>query len=381
MTASFGDFNRDGNLDIYCGNYAKYLTVPFYSTIFAGYQNNLYLNNGNNTFTNVTAAYSMINTGSTLATTFTDFDNDSDMDVIVANDFGALYGGNVLYSNDYPTVDYSNISVTSGISEQISSMGIAVGDFDEDLDLDYYITNMMENIHHINNSDGTFTEDAANANNEAATVVSWGTFYFDYDNDTYLDLFVASGGIMNLALPQSNVLFENEQNGTFTDVALAEGIEDTLRSRGAIFGDIDNDGDLDILVVNTEFDAPSGQNISIYKNNTDGAKNWIKIDLTGTLSNIDAFGAHVRITSNGKSWMREIDGGSSYLSHCSAIAHFGLGNFTTVDSIIVTWPNGTVQVELNPAVNQLHAITEIDNTGLNEIEKWTITIYPNPVQK
>ena len=99
MTATFGDFNRDGFLDIYCGNYVKYSTLPFYTSIFGGYQNNLYLNIGNNTFLDVSQSYGIINTGSTLATTFTDFDNDSDMDVIVGNDFGPLYGDNLLFEN------------------------------------------------------------------------------------------------------------------------------------------------------------------------------------------------------------------------------------------------------------------------------------------
>ena len=381
MTATFGDFNRDGFLDIYCGNYVKYSTLPFYTSIFGGYQNNLYLNIGNNTFLDVSQSYGIINTGSTLATTFTDFDNDSDMDVIVGNDFGPLYGGNVLFENQFPTTNFDNISATSGIMEEISSMGIAVGDFDEDLDLDYYISNMAENIHHVNNFDGTFTESAANDGIEAANVVSWGTFYFDFDNDTYLDLFIANGGIMGTALPEPNNLYRNQQNGTFFNIAFAEGIQDTLRSRGAIYGDIDNDGDLDVLIVNNELDTSIGQNISLYKNNMDGAKSWIKINLVGVESNRNAYGAHIELSSNGRTWMREIDGGSSYLSHSSSIAHFGLGNYTSVDSIKVIWPDGDAQTLTNPAINQTITITEFDASGITEFDIEEISIYPNPTNK
>jgi len=381
MTATFADFNRDGFVDIYCGNYVKYTTTPFYTTMFGGIQNNLYLNIGNNTFLDVSPSYSIINTGSTLATTFTDFDNDSDMDVIVGNDFGALYGGNVLFENQFPTTDYDDISTTSGIMEEISSMGIAIGDFDEDLDLDYYISNKIENIHHVNNFDGTFTESALNDGVQAASVVSWGTFYFDYDNDTYLDLFVANGGIMAANLPEPNILYRNQQNGTFFNVAIAEGVQDTLRSRGAIYGDIDNDGDLDVLVVNTELDTAIGQNISLYKNNTDGAKSWIKIKLVGVESNTDAYGAHIELSSNGRTWMREIDGGSSYLSHSSSIAHFGLGNYTDIDSIKVIWPDGDSQLLINPAINQTLTITEFDASGIIEFDSEGISIYPNPTRK
>lgn len=381
MTATFGDFNRDGFLDIYCGNYVKYSTLPFYTSIFGGYQNNLYLNVGNNTFLDVSPSYGIINTGSTLATTFTDFDNDSDIDVIIGNDFGPLYGGNVLFKNQFPVTDFDNIAVTSGIMEEISSMGIAIGDFDEDLDLDYYISNKIENIHHVNNFDGTFTENAANDGIQAANVVSWGTFYFDYDNDTYLDLFVANGGIMDSTLLEPNILYRNQQNGTFFNVAIAEGIQDTLRSRGAIYGDIDNDGDLDVLVVNTESDTATGQNISLYKNNMDGAKSWVKIKLVGVDSNIDAYGAHIELSSNGRTWMREIDGGSSYLSHSSSIAHFGLGNYTDIDSIKVIWPDGDSQTLTNPAVNQTITITEFDASGITEFNAEGISIYPNPSNK
>jgi hypothetical protein len=378
MSASFGDFNRDGHLDIHCGNYVKYSTMPFYSSIFGGYTNNLYLNNGNNTFTDIANISGTINTGSTLATTFTDFDSDYDVDLIVGNDFGLLYGGNALYENDGSGTNFSNISTSSGIMEEINSMGIAIGDFDEDLDLDYYISNMAGNIHHVNNFDGTFTEDAFNAGIETTNSVSWGTFYFDYDNDTYLDLFVANGGIMGAALPQPNVLYQNQLNGTFSDVAITEGIEDTLRSRGAIYGDIDNDGDLDVLVVNTEMDSASGQNISLYKNNTDGAQNWVKIKLEGVSSNKNAFGAQIEVRSNGRSWIREISGGSSYLSQSSHIAHFGLGSYTDIDTILVRWPYGWTMTVLNEGINQTINIPEFTISGINEFNAERISIFPNP---
>lgn len=378
MSASFGDFNRDGYLDIYCGNYARYLNMPFYTSIYSGITNNLYLNNGNNTFTDVSAAYNMINTGSALAITSTDYDNDSDMDVIVANDFGSLYGGNSLYRNDFPNTTFSNISIPSGINEEISAMGIAIGDYDEDLDLDYYITNMMENVHHVNNFDQTFTDDATNAGIEATNVVSWGTFYFDYNNNTYLDLFVANGSIMGPALPQPNVLFQNDQNGSFTDISLAGGIEDTLRSRGTIYGDIDNDGTLEILVVNTDSLMASGKNVSLYKRNP--AMSYIKIKLEGTASNRDGFGSHVVMYSNGRSWIREIDGGSSYLSHNSSIAHFGLGGYPNVDSVVVTWPTGESQTLSNPVINQEHLIVEVNSAGINEIDHSDVILYPNPAK-
>ena len=162
---------------------------------------------------------------------------------------------------------------------------------------------------HTNNGNETFNEDATSSGTLSGNLVSWGTFFFDYDNDTYLDLFVASGGVMTMAVPQVNVLYENQQNGTFNDITQTVGLTDTMRSRGAIYGDIDNDGDLDMVVVNVASDSAFAENVSVYRNNTDGASNWAEIHLVGTTSSTDAFGAHVYLYADGRTWMREIDGG------------------------------------------------------------------------
>jgi hypothetical protein len=379
-SASFGDFNRDGYLDIYVSNYVNYFDLPFYNFLISGTLNKLYLNNNNNTFSDVTMGTSAFNNGGALATSFTDFDNDNDVDILIGNDFGVLYGGNALLRNDYPASTFVDISNSSGIDQEINAMGIAVGDYDEDLDLDYYITNMMGNLLHTNNNDETFNEDAASLGVNAGNTVSWGTFFFDYDHDSYLDLFVASGGVMSVAPPQLNELFQKQQSGIFTSVGLIEGITDTCRSRGAAYGDLDNDGDLDLMVINTYFDTVLAKNASVYKNEMISINNWIKIDLVGTISNRDAFGSHIRVVANGRSWIREIGGGSSYLSQNSSIAHFGLGSNLLIDSIIVSWPSGYTQIETNINSNQVVTIIEDDFTELHENDNNDgIVVYPNPV--
>jgi len=378
-SASFGDFNRDGYLDIYVSNYVSYFNLPFYNFLISGIANKLYLNNSDNTFSDATTATSAFNNGGALTTAFTDFDNDSDVDILIGNDFGVLYGGNALLRNDYPASIYSDISISSGIDQEINAMGIAIGDYDEDNDLDYYITNMMGNLLHTNNNDATFNEDAASLGVNAGNTVSWGTFFFDYDHDSYLDLFVASGGVMTAAVPQLNELFQKQQSGIFTSVGLIEGITDTCRSRGAAYGDLDNDGDLDLMVINTDFDTVVAKNASVYKNDMNSINNWVKIDLEGTISNRDAFGSHIRVVANGRSWMREIGGGSSYLSQNSSIAHFGLGTNLLIDSIIVSWPSGYTQIETNVNANQVVTIVEDDFSELKDNnDNEGITVYPNP---
>ena len=379
-SASFGDADREGLLDLYVGHYVKYYNTPFYNFMISGTLDKLYLNQSLS-FIDFAVATGISENGGALSVAFTDYDNDKDVDAMVGNDFGTLYGGNALYRNEYPNPNFTNIAPSSSFYAEINAMGIAIGDYDEDLDLDYYVTNMQANLLHTNSGNQTFSEDAATSGTEVGGLVSWGTFFFDYDNDTYLDLFTASGGVMTMATPQRNVLFENQQNGTFSDVTLSNGLTDTLRSRGAIYGDIDNDGDLDLVVVNVAADSVFAENVSVYRNNTDGASNWAEINLTGTVSNSDAFGAHVYLHAGGRTWIREINGGSSYLSQNSSVAHFGLGAISTIDSVIIHWPSGIEQLETNVPINSISTITEIDYTGIGELDNSKyLVVYPNPVR-
>lgn len=376
-STTFGDVNLDGYLDIYVSNYVTYLQHPFYNFIVSSIPNYLYLNNGDGTFNEVATAKSVANNGTTLANAFTDFNNDAHTDLFLANDFGAAFEGNALYKNLYPTIDFTNVAIPSGIYNEINGMGVAIGDYDEDQDFDYYITNMLDNLLHTNNSDETFNEDAFLSGVSSNDVVSWGTFFFDYNNDTYLDLFASSGDIMFAAPAQQNRLFENQQDGTFLDVSTAEGITDINRSRGAIYGDIDNDGDLDVISVNVESDPLINTNISVYKNNLANGNNWVKIKLIGQTVNKDAFGSKIELFSNGRSWIREIGGGSSYLSQNSSIAHFGLENYTIIDSIKITWIGGAQQVENIITINQLNEFTQ-STLNIVEPNNTTINAFPNP---
>ncbi len=161
-SASFGDFNKDGWLDIAVACYidtARIENGPGGETIFmhVGYKNKLYLNNGDGTFDDVGESFGLNKRGTTLATTFTDYDNDNDVDIYMVNDFGEYVEPNELFQNQYPVENFENVSESSGADIGLYGMGIAIGDYDNDLDLDYYVTNLGKNELLNNNLDGTFT--------------------------------------------------------------------------------------------------------------------------------------------------------------------------------------------------------------------------------
>jgi hypothetical protein len=377
-SVTMGDYNNDGYLDIYVANYAEYVTNPFFLTISSGIGNTLYQNNGDFTFTDVSIASGTSDLGTSLAVAFTDFDSDQDVDLLLGNDFGYNYEPNALFQNNYPINDFSNVASTTFTDDEIDAMGIAIGDFDEDGDFDYYISNMMGNLLHIRNSGMTFSESAFTALVQVDSLVSWGTFFFDYDNDTYLDLFVANGGVMNMSEPQENTLFENQQDGTFQNVAMTTGMDSIRRSRGAVYADFNNDGKLELVVANVGQNYSTSYNTSIYENTGATGNHWVSLQLSGTFCNADAYGAHVTLHSNGRSWLREIGGGSSYLSQNSSRAHFGLGNYTSIDSVIVEWPGGGTDIYLGLGIDQMHTLTQ-QTAAISTNDSFKhVHIYPNP---
>lgn len=381
VSASFGDINKDGWLDVVFANYVLENDISYDSNgmvVFQHipYENQVYLNNGDNSFTLVNDWVGLENPGTSLAATFSDFDNDNDADLFIINDFGHDITPNQLYQNNFPLEDFTDISESSNADIGLFGMGVAIGDYDNDLDLDYYITNLGRN-ELLHNQGARFFElatDYAGVGDSSigpasqdGLKVGWGTGFLDFNNDGWLDLYAVNGHIpsadqifnpTNIA----NVLFENNKDGTFTDITRGSDFLNESISRGAAYGDLDNDGDLDIVVavLNKTTSDPEGLSpyAQIYINENDNNNNWIAFDLEGTLSNRSAFGSHVYLyDSEGAVQLREVDGGSSHASSNSAIVHFGLGT-KSVDSVVIEWINGWQQVLHAPSVNQLHHIVE-----------------------
>lgn len=372
-SASFGDFDLDGLLDLYVGNYVDSIVDAVvldsngmevgFSHI--GYQDILYVNNGDGTFTDKTLDFGLTATGCALAVASTDYNEDGIIDLMVANDFGEFGVHNKLYENP----GFSDVSASSGADPGIYGMGIGIGDYDEDDDLDYYITNLGRNVLLQNQGDGTFLDVTTFANVENTSIdtlltTSWGTFFLDYDNDSHLDLFVANGRISAASFIRTieedpNKLYRNNQDGTFTDVSDAEGVADINVGRGATLCDYDDDGDLDMLVVVHDEYFTADARVTLYNNQTNASGgNWVKVGLEGVLCNRDAYGSHIRVYADGRTFLREVGGGSSHSSQNSSIQHVGLGTISSIDSVVVTWPGGRIQRECNVAINQTLRLVE-----------------------
>jgi hypothetical protein len=396
-SAAFGDVNNDGFLDLYVINYVDSAGILEdsagnaigYSHIC--YANSLYMNNGNLTFTESSSAMGVADAGCGLAVAFTDFDSDRDVDILIANDFGEWVLPSSLLQNDFAiTGNFTDISVTSGMDAQMYGMGIAIGDYDQDMDLDYYVTNIGAQRLFCQESPGMFvdTSEFANVRNEfidTTLTTGWGTAFFDMDNDTYIDLFVAHGHITLVDFFENTLLdpdkaFLNNGDGTFTDVSDLVGLSDSALGRGLTYADFDQDGDIDLVINPVHWDTLSGQHVNLYDNTLSNGNNFAQVSLQGTISNRDAFGAQIAMYTNGKSWLHEINGGSSHMSQTSSIAHFGMGSAVTIDSMIIYWPSGLIEKKFDYSINKRHTFIEGTGNavGHQTLDQMEFYIYPNP---
>jgi hypothetical protein len=390
MSATMLDVNLDGFLDIYVGNYVEtsgFITedgeiVGFDHTCF---DDILYINNQNGTFTDNTEAYGIANDGCTLAVAATDYDSDGDTDLMVANDFGEFIVPNKLYRNEFPLPLFTDVGPEMNADQQRYSMGVAIGDYDEDLDLDYYITNMGYNPL-LRQDDINFTEvssDLGIQNEETNGLLhtSWGTAFFDADNDSYLDLFVANGHMPTIDMLSNepfdpNKLYRQNGLGNFQDVSALAGVADTNIARGMALGDFDRDGLPDIAVVNIQNDILVGtdEHFVLY-HNTSEIQNWIAFELTGTEASHDAIGTQLYVYAGGRTFMRELSGGGD--THCSQHSKdilVGLGGISEVDSVQIHWPGNHLQSLVQPEINQYHSIVEPLIIGLIEQSNAYISI-------
>ncbi len=385
--ASWGDYDRDGKLDLYVSGYVDFkleslpefgkgqtcryrnLEVQCGPRGLAGAGDVLYHNNGDGTFTDVTqkAGVEDKNKYYGLGVKWTDFDDDGWLDIFVANDATPNYAYRNNHDGTFSEMGFAlGLAVDENGSEQ-GCMGVTIGDYDRDGRLDLLVTNFAEqyNTLYHKNPDGTFT-DVAQASKTAAVsmpFVGWGAGLFDYDNDGWLDLMVVNGHVYpqiegafpGAEYPQRKLLYRNLQNGTFTENAAALGTALPQRrvSRGAAFGDYDNDGDLDVIV--NEID---GVPMLLRNDGGNQAGNWISLKLEGTKSNRDAVGARITLRAGGLTQVQEVYAGDSYLSHSDWRLHFGLGKAKNVDEIEIKWPNGKVSKQSQLATNQIMKLTE-----------------------
>lgn len=364
---SFGDVNADGYPDLYVGNYflefEGTLGVLKDATIVSAHQTAkgyLLLNKEGKYFENVYEDYDLNHRGFGFGALFTDFDNDGDQDLLVNHDFGYKAVPNFLYENRYPRKSFKDLSETYAMDLKENAMGSAVGDYNNDGLLDYYITNIKFNLLMENQGVGQPFVDRAKELGAYIFMISWGANFADFDHDGDLDLYVSNGDLNPNCTPMGNFYFEND-NAMFTEKGRVTGINDSGVGRGSIVFDIENDGDLDLLVVNQKpvKDYPTTSVTKLFRNDTPHG-NWLKVALKGVNAETNGIGSRVEVVTGETKMMREIDGGgSSHLSQNTVVAHFGLGKAQIVDSVIVTWVGGKKQILLDQKINQLLTIMEV----------------------
>ena len=335
-----GDLDGDGDADVYVTNYLAGATAR------EGGQPNFYYRNDGTSFREMAAELGLADTGCGLGATITDLDDDGRPDVYVANDFGYLVEPNAFFSNDYP--NFSRQEMVNGTAATINGMGIARGDYDGDGDADLYVTNIRENPLFRNEGNGdffSFQSFAAGVDVSAQT--SWGTALVDFDLDGHLDLVVANGQIAQApSRPEPQRFFRNTGEGGFTDVSVAAGLDSIyLLGRGLAQADYNLDGYPD-LAINAVSASPLGAETARLLTATPGDGNWLAVETPANALTLLAY-------AGGRTLRRDVDGGSSYLSHAAGPVHFGLGDAALVDSLYVTFTDGTATTYYELPGNQL----------------------------
>ena len=379
-SCAFADLDADGDLDLwvtnyvdadrrrspFCGNDQR--TVRFYCHPL-NYQplpNTLYRNDGER-FTDVSAQAGIASLRSNgLGVVVTDYDGDRLPDVFAANDSMP----NFLFRN-IGKLQFRETALTAGVAvaadgQPRAGMGIDAGDYDRDGRLDVVITNLDFQMHSLYRAlaGGLFTWSAIDSGIGYPTLpfVGFGVAFLDFDNDTQLDLAIANGHILENApqfragatYRQRNLLFRNTTLRRFQEVGRTAGPGFALVkvSRGLAAGDVDNDGDLDLLVTN------NGETADLLRNDGGNRSNALLLRLAGTAANTSAIGARVRLTTAAGTQVREVRAGSSYLSQNDLRLHFGLGDAAQADVVEVLWPSGRTETLRVVAAGQMVTIAE-----------------------
>ena len=381
----FLDYDRDGHLDLFVANYVdvdlsqlpspgsgKYCLwkgVP----VMCGPRglppstNLLYHNNGDGTFTEVSARAGILRTpGHYAFTALTgDFDNDGWPDIYVACDSTP----SILYHNNRDGT-FKDVAIPAGCAynddgQEQAGMGASAGDYNCDGWLDIFKTNFSDDTCSLyrNERDGSFTDATFSAGMGLNTrYLGWGCGFADLDNDGWLDVFAAHGHVypeveragVDVPYQEPKVVYRNLRNGRFEDVSGRAGPGVALRrsSRGVAFGDFDNDGDLDI-VINNSGDVPT-----LLRNDVVSQNHWLKVKAVGTRSNRTGLGARVTVVAGGHAQIEEVRSGGSYISQNDLRLHFGLGAATKADLVEVRWPSGQVDRLKDIESNQVIQVKE-----------------------
>ncbi len=395
---TWGDYDRDGLLDLFVPGYVKFdpehppvggqnglstsscqfrgVSVMCGPRGLPGESDHLFHNNGDGTFTDVSkkAGVSDPQGYYGLASVFVDADDDGWVDLVVANDSVPRYLYHNLHDGTFQDVSYlSGFALTNeGLAQ--ASMGIAVGDYNRDGMVDFFVTTFSDDYKTLYRNEGNnnFSDVTYRAGLGTPTIpfLAWGTGFMDFDNDGLLDIFVANGHVYPLVdqrdwgttWAERPQLFRNLDGVKFQEVppATGSGLADVIPARGAAFGDLFNDGHMDVVLNNMDSAPTLLRNVA--KNNN----HWITLKLVGgPKSPRDAIGAKVFLTTGGVRQRADVISGGSYGSSSDQRVHFGLGSASKVDKVEIHWPSGKKEEIVVPGVDRILTVAE----GQGVVEK------------
>jgi hypothetical protein len=381
--ACFLDADGDGDLDLFVANYVDFNLQRHHTSFMNGYPayvgplsyppttNHFYRNNGNGTFTEASVSSGVAgHSGSGMGVIVADYDNDGDSDLVVGNDLRA----NFVFQND-GAGRFKEGGLASGLAYDAlgnvqGTMGVECADWNNDGWLDFYMTSYQRQLSTLyQNRGGILFEDvtrSTGAGTDTYAQVTWGTGLVDFDNDGHRDIFIACGHLLDnvelfdqtTSYEARNILLRNNRNGKFINVsdASGDGLLPKLSSRGAAFDDLDNDGDIDVVVLNSRRES------SILRNDSSPTNHWIQVQLRGTKTNRDGIGARVTVTAGDLTQIDEVHSGRSYQSDFGKRLQFGLGPRQKVDQVRVQWIGGGVDLIREPGVDRLVTIVEGSHT-------------------
>jgi enediyne biosynthesis protein E4 len=361
-TASWGDYDNDGFVDLYVTNSA------------GSFKNFLYHNDQNGSFTKITTGAMVNDASASRSVNWTDMDNDGDVDLFVTNENNQNEN---IYRND-GNGTFTKIIAGALVTNGGNTMSSSWADYDNDGDLDVFVANdAANNALFRNEGNFTFTKIAADTVSTSGGN-SFSSAWSDIDNDGDVDLYVTNSFHSVL---QVNFLYINNGNGSFSRVSNTSPATITDWSYGCAFGDYDNDGFEDLAVATCAFNNIDRPDLLFH--NDGNSNHWIKIKVTGGPSNKSGIGAKIRvkaiINATGIWQLREVSAQSSYCGQNDLRQHFGLGNATSVDSIKVEWPSGNVEYYLNQQADEIITITEGTGiTVMHEFPDKSFKIFPNP---
>ncbi len=361
--ACAGDLDRDGDLDLHISFWYHGESATPEAT------NRLWINQGNMVFTEDTGA-GVNNDEPSFQSSFADLNGDGWPDLVVAHD---KQGGASYYQN-LQDGTFDDLSKDTGLEGWVASaklyvdgMGVALGDTDNDGDLDAYVTNTPQgNVMYRNDSPGDIVERAVAAGTLSQRF-GWGTGFLDVDNDRLLDLYVVNTGFSS-----ANLLYHNQGNNNFMDIAATAQVADISMGWSMASGDIDGDGDVDMVVTNDA--APTRLFV-----NQGTANHWTRLLLRGTVSNPDAVGARVCVTTGSVSQTREVQAGTGYLGHDSLALEIGLGADTSFD-VNIEWPSGLVESHTSLNTDRPYLLIEgATPTSTTTVRGIELTVAPHPI--